>query len=214
MDSWEEIDPQTIEDRAQEYASLSSFFLQLPTRELLESTKESVEGLEGQGDGLAEIADYFAEKRLANIDDLLEEVGADRTYLVRGVSTKGPRPPYGSLYAGADMSVGMAAVAASYRKAGFVLRPDIHDTPDFLGVELNFMATLLNRVADLARSGDDAQAQEIASDACKFFISLLPFARAYIAEALPYAKTGYCRGYLMMLDEFMQSEQTEFQSWQ
>lgn len=102
------------QNRADQYRALASFFLDLPKRETLQIMAEAVKGDPDASEGLRELQVFFSE---ASIDDegVLDEVGSDRTFLVRGVTQKGPRPPYGSLFAGETPEAPGRACSASRR---------------------------------------------------------------------------------------------------
>lgn len=198
-------------ERADQYRALASFFLDLPQREALaamaEALGDSAEGAEVcESAGMEELQSFFAD---ASLDShLLDTVGADRTFLVRGVTKKGPRPPYASLYADQASGASMFGLKATYRQAGFDLSADAHEAPDYLGVELAFCAMLLDRAARACESGEDAAAAALVDRADDFVAKhVLSLGCGYADEAIPYAKTGYCRGMLHLFKEFLEAEE-------
>ena len=150
---------------------------------------------------------FFADAPLD--DHLLDVVGADRTFLVRGVTKKGPRPPYASLYANQSSGSSMFSLKATYRQAGFDLSTDAHEAPDYLGVELAFCAMLLDRAVRACESGEDTGTVAALVDRADDFVArhVLPLGCGYADEAISYAKTGYCRGMLHLLKEFLETEE-------
>lgn len=189
-------------NRADQYRALASFFLDLPQRETLERMAEAVKDDECTSEGLRELQQFFTEMSLED-GKLLDVVGADRTFLVRGVTKQGPQPPYGSLYANQTSEASMLRLKALYRRAGFELSPEAHEAPDYLGVELAFAAELLDKVA--ASEGEEAdRLAELSNEFVKDFAA--PFGYEYASEALGWAKTGFCRGMLLLLREFQESE--------
>lgn len=199
-------------ERADQYRALASFFLDLPQKEALagmaEALSDFTEGAEGEESvGMGELRSFFAD---ASVDDrLLDTIGADRTFLVRGVTKKGPRPPYASLYADQASGSSMFSLKATYRQAGFDLSADAHEAPDYLGIELAFCAMLLDRVAQACESGEDETAVAALVGGADDFVAkrVLPLGCGYADEAIPYAKTGYCRGMLHLLKEFLETEE-------
>lgn len=189
-------------NRADQYRALASFFLDLPQRETLSRMAEAVKDDECASEGLRELQLFFMEASLED-DALLDSVGSDRTFLVRGVTKQGPRPPYGSLYANQTSESSMLRLKALYRRAGFELSSDAHESPDYLGVELAFAAALLDRV--MSAEGDEAERlADLSSEFVGDFVA--PFGYEYASEALGWAKTGFCRGMLLLLREFLESE--------
>lgn len=197
-------------DRELQYEMFASFFLDLPSADKLVIMASEAKGMEvGGSAGLEELGGFFARLETCDCDAVLQEVGVDRTFLVRGTTKNGPKPPYGSLYQGTLSEKSMLALKHFYRRAGLELSECVHEAPDYLGVELAFMATLLERAQSFSGSDEERagacfhQAQEFLAD------HLAPLAKSYVAEALPYARTGFCRGMLLLLDEFMESELLE-----
>lgn len=189
-------------NRADQYRALASFFLDLPQKETLTRMAEAVKDDECASEGLRELQAFFTEVSLED-EGMLDAVGSDRTFLVRGVTKQGPRPPYGSLYANQTSESSMLRLKALYRRAGFELASDAHEAPDYLGVELAFAATLLDRV--MSAEGEEAERLgALSNEFVKDFVA--PFGYEYASEALGWAKTGFCRGMLMLLREFLESE--------
>ena len=202
----EEAVVEELQDRALQYLALASFFLDLPSVAGIQSVadglaNELVEGTDSPG--LRLLVDFFEG---TVVDELLvDKIGADRTFLVRGITKRGPRPPYGLLHAGSDPAVSMVKLKQRYREAGFVFGKDTGEAPDYLGVMLAFMASVLGRAAEnpeeraaLVRAGDE-------------FLQLYvePTTRSFSEEALDAAETGYCLGMLTLLDEFIAAEVAE-----
>ena len=119
------------------------------------------------------------------------------------------RPPYASLYADQASGSSMFSLKATYRQAGFDLSADAHEAPDYLGIELAFCAVLLDRVAQACESGEDEAAVAALVGGADDFVAkrVLPLGCGYADEAIPYAKTGYCRGMLHLLKEFLETEE-------
>lgn len=216
-----------LRDRAAQYQALASFFLDLPSvagvqsvadgladagatncdcsGEADEASEARAETADGRATGevspgLQELAAFFAGVEVG--EALVEQIAADRTFLVRGITKRGPRPPYGLVHAGSDPAVSMVKLKQRYREAGFVFGKNTGEAPDYLGVMLAFMASVLERAAENA---DECEVLLAASD--EFLrLYVAPTVRSYNAEALDAADTGYCRGMLMMLDEFIAAE--------
>jgi TorA maturation chaperone TorD len=81
--------------------------------------------------------------------------------------------PYESCYSvpeppGPLMGPATVAVVNAYAEAGFVLSPELQDAPDHLGVELRFVAELLDREAQALEDGDASEADRFASLRSRF----------------------------------------------
>lgn len=189
-------------ERAGQYRVLASFFMDIPSAESLGAVEAQLEGAEEcASPGLRELIAFFSEA--GGADERLADVSVDRTFLVRGTTKKGPRPPYGSLHADADPQTSMLALKARYREAGFDLAQRVHEAPDYLGVELAFMAALLERAAR-ADADEAARLDALGDSFLRAFA--LPLARSYVPEARGFARTGYCRGMLSLVEEVLEAE--------
>ena len=81
--------------------------------------------------------------------------------------------PYESCYSvpeppGPLMGPATIAVVNAYAEAGFMLSPEFQDAPDHLGVELRFVAELLDREAQALEEGDASEADRFASLGSRF----------------------------------------------
>jgi TorA maturation chaperone TorD len=78
--------------------------------------------------------------------EVLTELSVDRTKLLRGTGHEDLKPPYEALYVGKkSMGDSVLAVRRSYRKAGLLPDETVHESPDYLCVELDFMKQLCLR---------------------------------------------------------------------
>lgn len=190
--------------RACQYDLFARFFLELPTREYLETMR----GLAGEGgdlEGIADLRGYFRHADALTHEEALREVGVDRTFLLRGTTKQGPIPPYNSQFSGEGPQQSMAFLSGVYRQWGASLSKDAVEAPDYLGIELAFMALLLNRADQAPEEEEDENAD---ARAAQEFLRdyLAPFAQGYVNQALPFAKTGFCVGILKLLREFVGEE--------
>lgn len=198
-----------LEDRALQYQALASFFLDLPSVEgvaqVAAGLPASVAEASAASPGMGVMAAFFEG---APVDeDLVEQIAADRTFLVRGITKQGPRPPYGLLHAGSDPAASMIKLKQRYREAGFPLEEDTGEAPDYLGVQLAFMAAVLGRAANSPEERDALL--RAADEFLRLYVA--PTVRSYTAEAIDAATTGYCCGMLMMLQEFIDTEEARMQ---
>jgi TorA maturation chaperone TorD len=86
--------------------------------------------------------------------EVLTELSVDRTKMLRGTGHEDLKPPYEGLYT-RRQSMGDSVLEArrSYRKAGLMPDETVHESPDYLCVELDFMKQLCLREQDQWRQG-------------------------------------------------------------
>ena len=106
----------------------------MPPEEPSEDFKKAVEALN----------QFHSESDQTTSPKLLEKLLIDHTRLLRGVREEySPPPPYGSVYLEKMLSgLTTRQVADAYRKAGLTLSKDAAESPDYIGVELDFMRAL------------------------------------------------------------------------
>lgn len=199
------------------YRLFAAYFMELPTQETLDAFRSLADAYLEGGDapeGAERLERFFSQQANASPEETLQAVAVDRTFLVRGTTKKGPKPPYGSLYAhkeaghGSEVGQGMLAIKAAYRQAGLSVVEDMHESPDYLGVELSFAAELVDRMARQCADADDAELRAAESALAQFMDEhLYPFAHAYVQEGVRFAKTDFSCGVLLLMDEFLSEEQ-------
>ena len=98
------------------------------------------------------------------VDELRTELAVERTRLLRGVKPGySPPPPYESIYLDLDQQPLMqtsVAVMRAYAEAKAVLPEEVHDQPDFIGFELDFMRHLCLKESEAWKRDDRDQALE------------------------------------------------------
>lgn len=200
--------------QAAQYKAFASFFLELPTASSIETYRTLAKECGDITPGLGELVRFFEDNSGLTSEELVTKVGIDRTFLLRGTTKKGPKPPYGSLYSGAaeagrgaESGASMLALKAAYREAGLELSSNVHEAPDYIGVELAFMALLFERAEAACGRGDAKAVEATMKEGKRFFQTYLsPLANGYTEEALSFARTGFCRGIMMLLQEFIKIE--------
>ncbi|MDE8701759.1 molecular chaperone TorD family protein [Adlercreutzia equolifaciens] len=112
--------------------------------------------------GVALIDQYMQDCEGKDVEELTTEVAVERTRLLRGVKPGyGPPPPYESVYSNQMHELEthrIAAVLNAYAAADAVLPKDIHDQPDYIGLELDFMRHLCAKESEAWAAGDREQA--------------------------------------------------------
>ena len=158
-----------------------------------------------EGAGL--VASYRSCLSIEGPERVLHELSVDRTSLTGATWDRGLRPPYERLYT-TGMDQGgtlLPAVQSFYREAGLLLEDDAGEPPDFLFVELDFVKRLCLREIEVWSSGGDGSATQALE---LQFLSEHPgrWAGAYCADAEKYARTDFYRGFLAVLDAFIEAE--------
>jgi TorA maturation chaperone TorD len=114
--------------------------------------------------GLGLIEGFIGDSKGKEVEELLTELGVERTRLLRGVQPGyGPPPPYESVYVGSEKAPQMQASIAvrhAYAEAGVGLPEEVRDQPDFIGFELDFMRHLTAKEAQAWAEGNREEAQE------------------------------------------------------
>ena len=144
---------------------------------------------------------------------LAHALGLDRTRLYRGVSpTYGPPPPYETVWLESSEvpTKRLQQIVAGYRADDLAPAEDSHERPDYAGVELAYVESLARREAACLADGDPTGAATL-RERQRVFLSehLAAWAPAFIARALPRAKTDFYHGHLLMLRGFLQAQTEE-----
>lgn len=130
---------------------------------------------------------------------VIEELSVDRTLLVRAPGDNEFKAPYEGLYKKNKTEGGAPlAVKTFYRRAGMLPDDTIHESPDYLCLELDFMRNLCLREADEWTAGG------IPADTMRLeYEFLLEHLGAWIEEycnqAVVRARTDFYRGCLDLM---------------
>jgi TorA maturation chaperone TorD len=107
---------------------------------------------EDMREGLSLIQAFIGASKGMPVEELKTSLAVERTKLLRGIKPGyGPPPPYEGVYAPtAQEALGQAMMNVKniYAESGVVLPEEIHDQPDFIGFELDFMRHLTEKEAE------------------------------------------------------------------
>lgn len=192
----------------------ASLLLDLPNEDLIKKMFEAdaladhTASNEGDTDdakrGSALIESYLQSCKNREVQEVLQEVSVDRTRLFCGLTKKGPRPPYESLYRGATDNMMVLSVVTSYREGRCKVSDRIKNAPDHLGIELSFVSELCDREADALERGDIAAAEETHEALTAFMNSHLGcWAPRFGDEMISFATTDFYRGTAYLLKSFI-----------
>ena len=198
------------------YELLVGVFERLPDRELL-GRVQSPEFLAfmrrygGSKDpelsrGAQTVLRYLESIGAESEEKALSELSVDRTRLLRSTDQSDIRPPYEGLYR-KDKSGGGAPLKVKqfYRQAGLLPSENVQESPDYLCLELDFMARLC------AREKEDRSAGRSAADTVRLereFITehLGNWVEYFCEKAAQSARTEFFRGFLIMLNALINGE--------
>lgn len=141
--------------------------------------------------------------------ELAKRLGVDRTRLYRGASSgRGPTPPYEALWTAPEKEgSALQEISALYARGGFVLKADVHERLDYIGIEMNFMERLVAEEISGLESGEVATVQTAHDREREFLCSHLGrWAPKFVLSGLGHAETDFYRGHLQMLKGFLEQE--------
>ena len=142
-----------LDERLQAYQLLTLLFMKPIDDAVVEwmNSQEAVEIME-------EVGVSSSSEELSDLDLL----NTDRTYLLRALAPDvGAPPPYESFWtAKEDAESVILSLQQVYRENGMQIDSDVHDRPDYLGVEIAFLQELAERESEALQNGDEEAAGE------------------------------------------------------
>ena len=190
-----------MQTRSDSYNFFASLLLTLPDKDFV----RKIRGLALPDDGVpALLKKYIEETKNLSDEEVLQEIAVDRTYLLRGLTENGPRPPYESLYLRVSPSETIGGVNVFYANNNYAVSPDIHEPGDYIGVELSFMKELCL----LEASSDGELKSGYLSRQKEFYEKHLGrWIKDWAREIITYAKTDFYRAIGHMLKDFIAEEE-------
>ncbi|MEL7564361.1 MAG: molecular chaperone TorD family protein [Dehalobacterium sp.] len=190
--------------RAQIYHMLAGFFGHVPDGGLIDGIKSSC--FQGLLESCIGSRGIFFNMEPGEEKEILEKISVDRTRIVRVPGNMALKPPYEGLYK-RDESFGIVVlnVKRIYRDAGLMPESTVHESPDFLGIELDFMRKMCLREQAQWCIGetplDTIGIQE------KFLKEHLnSWVKDYCRQAEKQASTNLCRSFISFLDRVIASD--------
>ena len=153
--------------------------------------------------GLTELSEFTQETTKMPASETALMLAKDWTRLFRGVSPGyGPAPPYEGLYMSND-ELGLDIIQAVnhwYLENAVGVDSDHPDRPDYLGLELDFVRHLSELEARAWEEGDEKVATDYFQRRALFITEhIAPWVSRFCKEAKPYAKTGFYRGLIKII---------------
>lgn len=150
--------------------------------------------------GLNLIHSYQSAIKSKPDDEVLTELSVDRTKILRGTGHPDLKPPYEGLYKeGNDVGRSLLEVKRCYREAGMLPDETVHEPPDYICVELDFMKQLCLREQDQWRSEGDVL-KVIATEEEFLTEHLGSWVGEFCQQVERHALTDFYRGFALILE--------------
>ena len=201
---------ETAGGRAVIYHLFVEFFSRLPDQDVLsrilgndfQTVLFNLDGLQGSQyqNAVNQIRSFLSKGSSMASEEILRELAVDRTRILRGVGTRSLKPPYEGMYTdNKEMGETALQVKGLYRKAGIVPDETVHETPDYLCIELDFMRQMCLREQEQWSSGADVS-ETVETELSFLQEHLGTWIREFCRRAEKEAITGFFRGLLGILD--------------
>jgi TorA maturation chaperone TorD len=213
---------ETAGGRAVIYHLFVEFFSRLPDQALLsrilgndfQTVLDNLDGLQGSRyqNAVNQIRSFISKGRSLASEERLRKLAVDRTRILRGVGTRSLKPPYEGMYTDRkEMGESVLEVKGLYRKAGIVPDETVHETPDYLCIELDFMRQMCLREQEQWSSGADVF-ETLETEHSFLREHLGTWIHEFCRRAEKEAITGFFRGLLGILDEVIATDMKYLQS--
>lgn len=137
--------------------------------------------------------------------EIFNELAVDRTRILRPAGHADLKAPYEGAYEGAykgNAQTIALKVKEFYRRTGLLPDETIPESPDYLGIELDFMRQLCRREYEQWSASADVN-QTVADEERFIREHLGRWTGEYVARAKKCARTDFYQGFLMILAAFV-----------
>lgn len=207
-------DKNTIIDMAKErariYERIVGTLMTLPDAEFLKSIKsteyqvfhEKYSALKQPSvtKGCQLVLNFFKQVEGMDESELLEIMAVDRTRLIRTPFKKAYMPPYEAHYKKKG-DTSLLALKQLYQSHGYLPADDI-ETVDFFAIQLDFLRMLILKMIDNPEKISELITAQID------FLENHPasWIKDYVEKAVPHAETDFYKGWLYIMEGFLELE--------
>lgn len=197
--------------RARMYGLLAVIFGGLPDKTLTTALRGSeLDGLleifckidaVGLRSGADLVRSYWVGMGPESDDALCNDLAVDRTRILRSTGHADLKAPYEGAYKGHPETVALE-IKKFYRLTGFLPDETISESPDYIGIELDFMRQLCRR--EYQQWSAAADVNQTVVDEERFIREHLgSWTGEYVTRAKKCARTDFYQGFLMILEAFV-----------
>lgn len=197
-----------LADRLESYNFFSYIFLELPDAEFVDKIlRTTFDQSFGDEAGVKYIENYIKSCAVKTPSLVLKELLIDRTQLLRAVSEKGCLPPYESLYMKRPPQDVIGELVQLYNRGNYCLADNVHESKEYIGVELNFMTMLCLKQLKALERNDLRMAKEMELLQAQFFNEHLRlWVPNFVGEMHKVSKTEFYKGIAIMLGDWVYKE--------
>lgn len=202
--------------RAKIYDLLLGIFSHLPDQQLLrkirgDDFKNALNALSqlksarcASGQDL--IDSYQSSIKFRPDEEVLTELSVDRTRILRGTGHTDLKPPCEGLYkAGRGVGQSLLEVKRFYRESGMLPDETVHEPPDYICVELDFMKRICLKEQDLWSSEGDVL-KVIAIEEAFLTEHLGSWVGEFCQQVERHALTDFYRGFAVIMEAVVLTE--------